>query len=362
VIALLAVRVAAQYTQDVLLATATQSAVWRVRGAVVDRLLALDLPFYEVCPGRWHFNVENSRVAARMWVTDIQRTTHRLITPPNVGWMCKCRLLFSCLWQSDDGCAGDLAYRLSTETELAADVVWAATQRAMPGVLHSPVDTSSCLSLSHASRLTLRLFLSTALVQMVVIGGRMVEQSPMLTLCCMGCVVAMALTLPVLGQRVRTRAAAAQAAQAALAGHATDTLQAMPVVITHHAARSEAVALAALAHDASAARIRQVITAQRTRWSVTLHTSGVEYLCTSTKYEACTNTSFPSRGGAQAAARAAIPGATTLLYGATVCALAAAAAASVRSGAADPGGVAAFLASLVLLVEPVQAVRRTLYN
>jgi len=45
---LLALRVAAQYTQDVLLATAAQSAVWRVRGAVTDRLLALDLPFFEV--------------------------------------------------------------------------------------------------------------------------------------------------------------------------------------------------------------------------------------------------------------------------------------------------------------------------
>ena len=41
---LLALRVAAQYTQDVLLATAAQSAVWRVRAAVTDRLLALDLP------------------------------------------------------------------------------------------------------------------------------------------------------------------------------------------------------------------------------------------------------------------------------------------------------------------------------
>jgi len=39
-----------------------------------------------------------------------------------------------------------------------------------------------------------------------------------------------------------------------------------------------------------------------------------------------------------------------------VCVLAVAAAASVRSGAADPAGVAAFLTSLVLLMEPVQAV------
>lgn len=46
--ALLAVRVAAQYTQDLLLATAAQRAVWRVRGAVSDRLLALDLLFFEV--------------------------------------------------------------------------------------------------------------------------------------------------------------------------------------------------------------------------------------------------------------------------------------------------------------------------
>lgn len=44
-----------------------------------------------------------------------------------------------------------------------------------------------------------------------------------------------------------------------------------------------------------------------------------------------------------------------------MCALAAAAAACVRSGAADPAGVAAFLTSLVLLVEPTQAVSRTLY-
>lgn len=87
----------------------------------------------------------------------------------------------------------------------------------------------------------------------------MVAQSPTLTVCCMGCVAAMALTLAVLGQRVCTRATEAQAAQAALAGHATDVLQAMPVVITYHAARREALALAALARDASAARIRQVM-------------------------------------------------------------------------------------------------------
>jgi ABC-type multidrug transport system fused ATPase/permease subunit len=99
----------------------------------------------------------------------------------------------------------------------------------------------------------------------------MVAQSPTLTVCCVGGVAAMALLLALLGERVRTRAAAAQAAQAALAGHATDALQAMPVVISHDAARGEAAALAALARDASDARIRQVMKAQRTRLSVTLH-------------------------------------------------------------------------------------------
>jgi len=68
----------------------------------------------------------------------------------------------------------------------------------------------------------------------------MVAQSPTLTVCCVGGVAAMALLLALLGERVRTRAAAAQAAQAALAGHATDALQAMPVVISHDAARGEA--------------------------------------------------------------------------------------------------------------------------
>ncbi|KAK3285878.1 hypothetical protein CYMTET_6534 [Cymbomonas tetramitiformis] len=89
VVALLGLRVGAQYRQDVWLAEAAQATVQKIRTTIYDHLLQQDIAYFESMSG-------------------------------------------SAAGEPKHG-VGDLAYRLSTDAEAAGDIVWAAAQRTVPG-------------------------------------------------------------------------------------------------------------------------------------------------------------------------------------------------------------------------------------
>jgi len=152
-----------------------------------------------------------------------------------------------------------------------------------------------------------------AAIQAIAVLGRMTVTSPPLALLSLLLAPAMAALLAALGAEQRRLAAASRRASGRLAARAAEVLPVAAYVRVSAAAPREAREFAGLARSLGAARLR--LEARRTL----------------------------------------IPAAVALLYSLTVAALLLAGANLVAAGALGGDALAAFLASLVLLIEPVQA-------
>ncbi|CAI7776942.1 unnamed protein product, partial [Closterium sp. NIES-54] len=184
---------------------------------------------------------------------------------------------------------GDLVYRLTAEAREVGEVVFAVLKAAVPAVC-----------------------------QVAVMLTRMVQLSPVMTLATLCVVPLMSVIIASLGERVRRVSSEAQASIAALSARITEVLPAMLLVKAHAAEPYEALLFRHLAEADRSARLRKK------------------------------------------RLKALFPEAITAAYAAAVVVLFGVATWAVGQGGLTGAGIVSFFTSLVLLIEPIQK-RRLLF-